>query len=507
MQDIQIPRTITSKDIEEKGFLSPNCYKYIVLEKQKQALQTKCDNLLGCFRHLDGFAFRSQDFVPEYLKVEKIPVVRIGNINGVNYLIKKTEDYECLPISFKRVYERFLLEVDDVCVSLTGGNDYTINIAKKLGYKFDILLNQRVTRLRLKEGFPRELCNFCLASVNHIFFKTQWFGYGGVQKNTVATQRDTAFLPKIENSDLIKYVDILVEAIIRKEAKIEGNYNSIVGLLDKELKINQQSNQFNYNFPTIEELQITKRLDAGIYSQELKRQLFYIENYLNGFKTLRELNFISRRGPNLAVSVIGRSIYSEEPRSNFYQLIEPMDITACMTINRFRWFGNVTTIPTLKKGDILFGAEGSVGKVYIFCESPNKTITNYHGMSINKDNFDLSDNIFVGCFLSYLRRQGVLDIFSIGGQGGSVGKEAILELKIPNFPKYKKEVVAKYYHNPINYMVDKLNLANFEEEDIGITKRSGILQLDRQIKAIKQKLEDTVNTIITDEQVQMSFNF
>jgi hypothetical protein len=113
----------------------------------------------------------------------------------------------------------------------------------------------------------------------------------------------------------------------------------------------------------------------------------------------------------------------------------------------------------------------------------------------------------LGLFLGYLRLKGILDYISVGGQGGSLAQKYWKYIKIPNFPPSKKEEIAKYYYNPTNYNKDKLNLIDFENEEKRITANSGIWQLNKQIKQIKQKLDAILHKIIMDENVQISFEF
>ncbi|MCD6572850.1 MAG: hypothetical protein J7K95_01985 [Thermoplasmata archaeon] len=124
-----------------------------------------------------------------------------------------------------------------------------------------------------------------------------------------------------------------------------------------------------------------------------------------------------------------------------------------------------------------------------------------------KGALDLIENIFIGCFLSFLKEKGIFNKISVGGQGGSVGKEKLLALKIPNFPRAKKEEISKYYYKPIVYDEGKLNLQDFENEDIKITAEAGIWQIDKQIKQIKQKLDAILHKIVMDEEVHISFDF
>jgi hypothetical protein len=354
---------------------------------------------------------------------------------------------------------------------------------------------------------------YALAFLKHELFKTQL--------TTLASRAATIqhakklFLnvavplpPKQKANDTFEYFKLLVTAIVNKEKEIKEKQNKIYDLIKSELLDNQKPNVFHYRLPSIFDIQRSGRLDASYYSEPLMHNLFHVSNYQHEYKTLRELEYKPKRGPNLAISVIGRSIYSKIPHPNFYRLIEPMDITEYMTVAEYRWLGNKTKIPLLSKGDILFGAEGSIGKVFIFCENPNITITNYHGMAINKEGYNLYDNIFVGCFLSYLKKQGVLDKISIGGQGGSLGKEGLLDLKVPLFPQSVKEVIALLYYNPMNdRSVEKLTLTEFANADPAITEKSGIMQLDLQIKTMKITLNNVLDRIIANKPFELSVDF
>jgi len=100
-----------------------------------------------------------------------------------------------------------------------------------------------------------------------------------------------------------------------------------------------------------------------------------------------------------------------------------------------------------------------------------------------------------------------LDHIAVGGQGGSLAQKYLDQIKIPNFPIEKKEEITRYYYNPVNYEKDKLNLIEFEEEDVRITTEAGIIQLDKQIKAIKQRIDQVLYNIAMDMEVNVSFDF
>ena len=497
MQYIQVPPFVGYKDLQAKQLLSPSSYKTLFIANKT----TK----------------RIRDLISE--KAQKGQEVGSASyINKSNFYFLRNKalqascfvpalhDMECMVPILPNSFKDLRLKAGDILISKDANIGETAYLDEDLPY---CMISGGLVRLR----FPEQIRHYVFAFMKSDFFKDQVYlmaARGATIRHAKSLWLD-AVLPfpnKANKDEVIDFVGHMTKAVVRKEAEVKRKYNKIVALIDKELKGNQGPGTFTYNMPSLKELQQTRRINASIYSMDFKHNIFYIENYKHGSETLQDLGFKLKRGPNLAVSVIGRSIYSEERKSNFYKLIEPMDITDFMTVQRFRWLGNKTKIPCLRKGDILFGAEGSIGKVYVFCDDLNNTITNYHGMSINTDDTKtLRENIFIGCFLSYLKEEGVFEKIAVGGQGGSVGKEKLLRLKIPDFPPASKEEIAKYYYNPMSYDEEKLNASFFEEEDTKITEEAGILQLDKQCKAIKTVLEEIIQRVILNKEVKVSFDF
>lgn len=499
MEYIKVPRIINYKDLEKICSLSPSSYK-IFSFKNKNVKSIK-ELLLE--KPLKGQEVGSFS----YIKRSKFYFIKTKALQP-SYFLPVLNEVECATPILPKVFKDFNLRKGDILISKDANIGETAYLDRDLP---NFMISGGLVRLR----FSDDIKHYVFAFMKSEFFKSQIDSLVGSRGATIRHAKTLwldALIPfpnKQNKDDIIKYVSLLTMAVIRKESEIQKKYNIIMQLIDNELRKNQKQTKFIYNFPTLEDLMITGRLDASIYDINFKQELFYIENYKNGTSSLQSLGFKPRRGPNLAVSVIGRSIYSEQPQPNFYTLIEPMDITDFMTVKKLRWIGNKTKIPCLRKGDILFGAEGNIGKVYIVCEEMENAITNYHGMTINVEGeIDITENVFIGTFLSFLKERRFFDKIAVGGQGGSVGKEKLLNLKIPNFPRQKKEEIAKYYYNPVNYKEDKLNLAGFEDEDLQITNSAGIWQLDKQIKKIKQKLDEIIYKIAMDEDdVDISFDF
>lgn len=115
----------------------------------------------------------------------------------------------------------------------------------------------------------------------------------------------------------------------------------------------------------------------------------------------------------------------------FWIVIKPTNLSDHGTIEEFIFMGNRQPKWSFKIGDILFSAEGTIGKTYVFCDDVENVTTNFHGIMISHE--DVNESIVLGCFLGYLREIGILDKISVGGQGGSLSLSHWNYLKITDF--------------------------------------------------------------------------
>ncbi|KKU07600.1 MAG: hypothetical protein UX10_C0008G0003 [Candidatus Magasanikbacteria bacterium GW2011_GWA2_45_39] len=143
----------------------------------------------------------------------------------------------------------------------------------------------------------------------------------------------------------------------------------------------------------------------------------------------------------------------------------------------------------------------------MFANPRERTLTNIHGIVLNKKDHNKIESAFVCCFLRFLRNLGVLDYISVGGQGGSLAMKYWSELKIPFFSEAKQQEIAKYYYNPVEYKIHNKDLESLENQDLNLNEEIGILQLDEQVKVLKEKIHDIVDTIINGDEVKIDLNF
>jgi type I restriction enzyme S subunit len=353
---------------------------------------------------------------------------------------------------------------------------------------------------------------YLFAFLKHDFFRTQLNFL--VSKGATILHAKKLFLdcliplPNQKNSDqIITYLEILVRLVVNKEKKIKENEDKIFTIIQKEISSNQVKKDFKYQFPDLQQILLTSRIDAGFYCEDYIKKQFSIRNYTASAGTIEDWGFEIGRGQNLQVSAIGNSIYSEQKKENFYTLVRPTNLSDFGTVTKYEYLGNSRKLSPILEGDIIFSAEGSVGKCVMFANPKERTLTNIHGIVLNKKDHNKTESAFVCCFLRYLRNLGTLDYISVGGQGGSLAMKYWSEVKIAFFPKEKQQEIAKYYYNPVQYKIHDKDLGLLENQDLKLNEEIGILQLDEQIKILKEKIHDVVDTIINGDEVKIDLNF
>lgn len=352
---------------------------------------------------------------------------------------------------------------------------------------------------------------YLLAFIKHKIFREQLDFM--VPKGATIRHAKTMFLdckiplPNLNIDNVINYVEVLTQAIINKEKLIKERHEVILKTIENELLSNQKSNKFNFELPTINELESVGRLDTNLYRKHFKNIVFEIQNYKNGSQTISDLGFTLSRGQNLQVSNIGESVYSKKMFPNFYTLMLPKFLSKYGTVDKIEYLGNQNDLKTLQKGDLIFGAEGfEKGRSIVIIEEQSRAITNIHGITIQQKEQNVNKAIYVKCCLDYLRSKGLIDLYAVGGNGGSLAQKYWEIIPFPIFEKNKQEEIAKLYHNiKIEYKADTFILSNFLEEDNKYNLLAGIYELDKTAKQLKEILNQTIDNIVNDKEIVINF--
>jgi type I restriction enzyme S subunit len=243
-----------------------------------------------------------------------------------------------------------------------------------------------------------------------------------------------------------------------------------------------------------------------LYCRGFREFKHRIDNYRFGSTTLSSLGVRSRRGPNLAVSVIGKSLYSDTPKTGWYELIRPVNISEYGTLTQREWLGSPKSLPTVKARDLVLGCEGfEKGRSIVLIEAPERCTTNFHGTVLFWPGSQLWQIIFIRCFLAYLRDHGVVDWVGVGGSGGHMSPQYFDFLPIPKFRDDKQREIARAYHNPAPPPARALTLGNLVTWHREWNDALGIWQLDLEMKALQRRLAALQKQIIEGNPVNLAF--
>ena len=494
-QYIDTPQYTTINDVESKSFsLSASQYKSFCI-KNKNTVYVK--DFLS--RHLKREDLGNEVGSDAYVESSPFSFIKTKALQPETYLLDIDE--ESMPHIVPQAYVKTSLQKGDLLISKDSNvgeiaildKEYPNSMLCSGIYKLPIEKNKYYLLAFIKSDVVRQQIDFL------------------VPRGSTIRHGKTKFLdclvpiPNINKETTIEYIEILVQAIINKEMEIRKKHQKILDCIQSELNVNQKPSCYHYTFPSINEILDTTRLDSSLYSEEFKKNCFLTNNYLYGSTTISNMGFYINRGQNLQVSCIGQSVYSDTYRSGFYTLIKPTNITKFGTVPQCEYLGNSNDLLCLKKGDIIFGAEGTFRSTVVIEESKN-TITNIHGIIFNQDSHDIKKGIFLKLILDYYHDNGMIKSFSVGGNGGSLAIKYLDYLKIPNFPNYVEEKIVRLYHNSdIIYDVSCCGLNDFLEYDNQFNNDAGIYELDKSMTYLKAKLEKAINDIVDDIEVKTAF--
>lgn len=166
---------------------------------------------------------------------------------------------------------------------------------------------------------------------------------------------DKILIPISNDARVIRYVSVLMQAIIEKDKVIKYRSDLIYDLIQAELEDNQKQRQFKYHFPKFSQIAMVGRLDSAIYGLNFNSKIWLIRNYSNEYETPRTAGFIVTPGPSLEIKILRTRIDASKWRGGFYFLITPTNISDYGTIAFKQFLGTSKQLPTIRNGDILFG--------------------------------------------------------------------------------------------------------------------------------------------------------
>ena len=316
-------------------------------------------------------------------------------------------------------------------------------------------------------------------------------------------------LPNQNKEQVIMYVEELTKALINKEKEIKAKHKKILSTIDSELKENQKNTKFNFEFPSINDLKVNNRIDAGFFCEEHKELTFKTLNYKGGYSTLDKQGLKLIPGPSLEIKLLGTRIDSDIPLPGFYRLITPKQISNYGIAIYYEYIGTPRKINPIQYGDILFGESGT-GRTMVYLDKGINTINNAHAHILRpiQDECTLEKAITVRSILQYYKEIGITDFLTVGGSGGHLSPSYFDRVFIPEFPVPIQKRISNLYHNPnATIPIPTLRIENFVELDNMFNEVAGITELNFTAQKIKARLDEVIDQIVKNEQVTTTFNF
>lgn len=307
-------------------------------------------------------------------------------------------------------------------------------------------------------------------------------------------------LPVAHEAETVHLVERIVRSIFERERLIRRQTHSINSILQQELLSNNLSVPDAWETVEYTKLIQETRTDATYHCRAHRQLVHAINEYPGGALTLRELEFGVKRGQNLQISCIGKSLYSDTPIPGYYTVIKPTNFSDYGTIQNYEYLGNPHALSKIFPGDLVFSAEGTIGKCVMFHNVSGACVTNIHGVVLSPQHRDSIQSAYVSCMLRFYRHCGLYDYISVGGQGGSLPLRYIESIKVPLLPHALIEKIGRLYHNPNPYLLDPY-ATEFERLDEGWMRNAGILELDSSARVLRSLLSELVNDITAGRDV------
>ncbi|HEY4543850.1 MAG TPA: restriction endonuclease subunit S [Tissierellaceae bacterium] len=492
MADILVPEQVEIKDIiTKKHNFSPANYKKVDVKAPNQVkLHNLLDSDVPFIRGTEpGSSAYLKDLKSNMKFIRNSCVDKLNNIVQLQrslYLNEKSTTFN----------QEQLLQNGDIVVATEAniGDSALFHTDEK---KYSYLLSSGMVKLNINKNVNKY---YLLAMLEDGYFFSQLDSMtpkGSTIRHSGSRLLDCRIpYPKEKDLWIIPIIENLMRNIIFAEKRAQKIQDEITYIFDGEFRCIS----VNEKEPKVSDLLSVKRVDAGYYSQKVQRFFEKIEKHPNGSKKLAELGYKTRRGPNLAKRDLGRSIKTDIFHPNYALLVYPSDISDFGIIDKTTFLGAAGKIWYLEEKDILFSAEGNVGKTFAICDNSLKFTTNFHGIiitPINKDKVDIQHTIFISTFLNYMKRKGIIDKLSVGGQGGSFAVQYWDMLRFPNLnddilTKIKKLYYSRYQIYPFD----------FNEEDID---KLGIYEVNKLRTLCVSLLKVMLNDIKNDKIKEKSF--
>ena len=474
MHELIVPTEVGILDIMKNGSLSPNNYKRLEIINPKQS--EICEYLDSDIPFQKGIEPGSGAYVKKSDQV----FIRNSCIDSIRFSLEKEK---CIFLNPK-YYDGSTVENEDIlfCTDANIGD-----CCLYIGDSEKAMYSSGMIKLNFKDQRKKY---YVMGLMRDDYFIEQL--KAATPKGSTIKHSGYLFLHCLIPDCPYEWLYSLMENLVKNIAYTEHICNLKLRLTEEKIAEEIITKEYDYINPSIQLLISKARLDSGVYSNQVFQWKSNVENYNSGYSNLEEFGFKLKRGPNLAKRDLGRSIQTKRFRKGYSLLIYPSDISSSGYINEVSYLGARNPIWYLGKSDILFSAEGTIGKTFIVCDDTMKFTTNFHGTIISpiSPEISLDKSIFIGLYLNFLRSNEVLSKMSVGANGGSFAVGYWDNIIIPNVSETFMSELAKIYNNNI-----ALNPASFNQSAI---KSSGIYQLNNFLIRCKALLSEICSDLKSD---------
>ena len=454
MHELIVPTEVKFSEIKENGSLSPNNYKKLTIKNAHRhtiSFYMNKDNL-----YIKGIEPGSSAYVPKSKQV----FLRNSCINDIQFSVDKDKYLYLNP----NYYSGSMINDGDIlfCTDANIG-DCSLFISDKENLAFSSGM--------IKLNFQQEKYKYyVMAFMRDDYFREQL--NAKTPKGATIRHSGDLFL-ECEIPDCPEeWVYSLMEALIKNIAYSEHSADSKLRKSEELIEREVIAKEYDYINPSFRELFDKSRLDSGIYSNTVYQWRENVKHYKHGYSSLSDFGFELKRGPNLAKRDLGRSIQTDTYRKGYSVLIYPSDISSSGYILKVAYLGARNPIWFLGEKDILFAAEGTVGKTFAVCDETMHFTTNFHGTIIHpkRKTIPLKKSIFLALYLNFMRYNKVFERMSVGANGGSFAVGYWDNVLIPNVDDAFMDILADLYNKK-----SESNPAIFNAECI---EEAGIYQLN-----------------------------
>lgn len=268
MKYTAIPSEISFSEVQKKNYsLSPAQYKRVLIPNSNCVLVK--DFLSRPLKRSDlGVEIGSVNYLDQSRKF----FFRTKGLQPHSYLPEINSE-SLIPINPKAFVD-YKLKAGDLIIS----KDSNIGESIILDQDYpDWMLSGALYRLPIKQWKY-----YLLAFLKHDLFREQLDFM--VPKSATIRHAKTMFLdckiplPRKNSDNVIAYIEELVKSIIEIEKEIRRKHQQIFGVIEIELIQNQKKNTYNYEFPSLLDIQAAGRFDTNLFTKKFKEHEFRIKN-------------------------------------------------------------------------------------------------------------------------------------------------------------------------------------------------------------------------------------